>query len=129
ALHRHARKLDVASLGDETAASLGVDVRKLRNGLFILTAIATGAMVAVSGTIGFVGLVLPHVVRMIVGAGHYRVLLIAPFIGGIFMVWVDLLSRVLVAPRELPLGVITALIGVPVFIGLMRGRGYTFGGR
>ncbi|WP_084469456.1 FecCD family ABC transporter permease [Jiangella gansuensis] len=128
-LRRLARPLDVLALGDETAASLGIDAARLRTGLFVLTALTTGAMVAVSGAIGFVGLVMPHLVRILVGAGHARVLAVAPLIGAVFMVWADLVSRTLVAPRELPLGVITALVGVPVFIALMRRRGYLFGGR
>ncbi len=128
-LLRRSRSLDVLAMGDETAASLGVDTTSLRRSLFLLTAITTGALVAVSGAIGFVGLVMPHLVRILVGAGHARVLTIAPLAGAILLVWVDLISRTLVAPRELPLGVITALIGVPVFVTLMRRRGYLFGGR
>ncbi|MFI6031203.1 FecCD family ABC transporter permease [Amycolatopsis magusensis] len=128
-LLRHSRPLDILSLGDETAASLGVDAAALRRGLFLLTAGATGLLVAVSGAIPFVGLVLPHVVRIVVGSSHRRVLAIAPPAGAIFLVWVDVLARVVVAPEELPLGVITALIGVPVFIVLMRRRGYMFGDR
>ena len=124
-----ARPLDVMALGDETAASLGVDAHRLRRWLFVLTAVMTGAMVAVSGAIGFVGLVVPHIVRILVGADHRRVLSVAPLAGAVLMVWVDLASRTVVAPRELPLGVITALIGVPVFLVLMRRRGYLFGGR
>ncbi|MFE5393882.1 FecCD family ABC transporter permease [Streptomyces sp. NPDC056568] len=128
-LHRYGRALDVLSLGDETAASLGFDPDRYRKVLLVLVSLVTGVMVAVSGAIAFVGLVMPHVVRMVVGAGHARVLAVAPLVGAIFMVWVDLAARTLVAPRELPLGVITALVGVPVFIALMRGRGYTFGAR
>ncbi|WP_222851561.1 iron ABC transporter permease [Phytoactinopolyspora mesophila] len=128
-LHRFSRPLDVMALGDETAASLGVDASGVRKVLFALTAVMTGAMVAVSGAIGFVGLIIPHIVRIIVGASHRRVLTITPFVGAIFMVWVDLVSRTLVAPRELPLGAITALVGVPVFITLMRRKSYLFGGR
>jgi iron complex transport system permease protein len=128
-LRRFGRALDVLSLGDETAGSIGVDAASLRRGLFALTAVATGAMVAVSGAIGFVGLVVPHVVRILVGAGHARVLTIAPLVGAVLVVWVDLVSRTVVAPRELPLGAITALVGVPVFVVLMRRRGYLFGGR
>ncbi|MEU1896924.1 iron ABC transporter permease [Nocardiopsis dassonvillei] len=124
-----ARPLDVLALGDETSASLGVDAAGQRRVLFAVTAVMTGAMVAVSGAIGFVGLVIPHIVRIAVGADHRRVLTVAPLLGALLMVWVDLFSRVVVAPRELPLGVITALIGVPVFLGLMRRRGYLFGGR
>ncbi|WP_420113266.1 FecCD family ABC transporter permease [Pseudactinotalea sp.] len=128
-LRRFSRPLDVMALGDETAASLGIDATHTRRGLFVVTALMTGAMVAVSGTIGFVGLVIPHITRMLIGSTHRRLLLVAPFLGAILMVWVDLLARTLVAPRELPLGVLTALIGVPVFIYLMRRRGYVFGGK
>ncbi|WBB80704.1 iron ABC transporter permease [Micromonospora sp. WMMD882] len=128
-LRRSSRTLDVLTFGDETAASLGVDSGRARTGLFVLTALVTGAMVAVSGAIAFVGLVLPHLVRLLVGAAHARVLTVTPLAGALFMVWVDLLSRTVVAPRELPLGVLTALIGVPVFLTLMRRRGYLFGGR
>ncbi|MFC8085957.1 FecCD family ABC transporter permease [Streptomyces sp. NPDC057340] len=128
-LYRYGRTLDVLSLGDETAASLGFDPDRHRKVLLVLVSLVTGVMVAVSGAIAFVGLVMPHVVRMVVGATHARVLAVAPLVGAIFMVWVDLAARTLVAPRELPLGVITALVGVPVFIALMRRRGYTFGGR
>jgi iron complex transport system permease protein len=128
-LRRHARTLDLMALGDETAASLGVRSSRVRRRLFVLTALLTGAMVAVSGAIGFVGLVLPHLVRLVVGASHARVIMITPPAAAIFLVWVDLASRTVVAPRELPLGVLTALIGVPIFIGLIRRRGYHFGAR
>lgn len=128
-LLRYGTALDVLSMGDETAMSLGTDAVALRRRLFLLTAVVTGLLVAVSGSIGFVGLVLPHVVRMVAGSGHRRVLAFAPLVGAVFLVWVDLLARTLVAPEELPLGVITALIGVPVFLVVMRRRGYAFGGR
>lgn len=128
-MQRLGRTMDVMALGDETAASLGIDTHRGRTMLFMVTALMTGAMVAVSGAIGFVGLIMPHLVRLMVGAGHRRVLIICPLVGAVFMIWVDVLSRTLVAPRELPLGVITALLGVPVFITLMRRRSYLFGGR
>ncbi|ORT53401.1 iron ABC transporter permease [Streptomyces sp. CB03238] len=128
-LYRYGRALDVLALGDETAASLGISPDRHRKALLVLASLVTGVMVAVSGAIAFVGLVMPHVVRMVVGATHARVLAVAPLAGAIFMVWVDLVSRTLVAPRELPLGVITALVGVPVFVTLMRRKGYMFGGR
>ncbi len=128
-LYRYGRALDVLALGDETAASLGVSPDRHRKALLVLASLVTGVMVAVSGAIAFVGLVMPHVVRMVVGATHARVLAVAPLAGAVFMVWVDLVSRTLVAPRELPLGVITALVGVPVFVTLMRRKGYMFGGR
>ncbi|WP_266540397.1 iron ABC transporter permease [Streptomyces sp. NBC_01142] len=128
-LYRYGRALDVMALGDETAASLGISPDRHRKGLLVLVSLVTGVMVAVSGAISFVGLVMPHVVRMVAGATHARVLAVTPLVGAIFMVWVDLVSRTLVAPRELPLGVITALVGVPVFITMMRRKAYMFGGR
>lgn len=128
-LNRCSRALDVMALGDETAASLGVDPDRYRKGLLVLVSLVAGAMVAVSGAISFVGLVMPHLVRMVVGSTHARVLVVSPLVGAVFMVWVDLVARTLVAPRELPLGVITALVGVPVFVTLMRRKAYMFGGR
>ncbi|WSN08428.1 iron ABC transporter permease [Micromonospora sp. NBC_01699] len=128
-LSRSARELDALAMGDETAASMGVDVVALRRRLFVLTAAVTGLLVAVSGAIGFVGLVMPHLVRILVGSGHRRVLLVAPLVGAGFMVWTDLASRTLFAPEELPIGVLTALVGVPVFVTLIHRRGYLFGGR
>ncbi|MGH4023894.1 MAG: FecCD family ABC transporter permease [Pseudonocardiaceae bacterium] len=127
-LLRRSRSLDVLSMGDETAASLGVDAVTLRRWLFVLTSVVTGLLVAVSGAVGFVGLVLPHLVRILVGSSHRRVLAVAPLAGACFMVWADIAARTLFAPQELPLGVITALVGVPVFVTLMRRRGYLFGG-
>lgn len=128
-LRRQRRSLDVLAMGDETAVTLGVDATALRRGLFLLTAVVTGALVAVSGAIGFVGLVMPHLVRILVGSPHSRVLTIAPLLGAVFLVWVDVLARTLLPPKELPIGVITALLGVPVFVTLLRRRGYLFGGR
>ncbi len=128
-LYRWSRSLDIMALGDETAASLGVHPDRQRRGLLLLASLVTGVMVSASGAISFVGLVMPHVVRLAVGASHARVLAVAPLAGAVLMVWVDLLARTVVAPRELPLGVITALVGVPVFMTLMRRRAYVFGRR
>ncbi|WKX74296.1 iron ABC transporter permease [Streptomyces sp. XD-27] len=123
-----AGRLNALAMGDETATALGVDAARLRTELFVVTAAVTGAVVAVSGAIGFVGLMVPHLARMLVGADHRRVLAVAPLLGAVLLVWVDILSRVLLPPIELPLGVITAVIGVPCFVLLMRRRGYSFGG-
>ncbi|WP_371775311.1 FecCD family ABC transporter permease [Streptomyces sp. NBC_01438] len=123
-----ARRLNALAMGDETAAALGVDAGRLRKELFLVSAAVTGALVAVSGAIGFVGLMVPHAARMLVGADHRRLLAVAPLAGAVLLIWVDILSRVLLAPAELPLGVLTAMIGVPCFILLMRRRSYTFGG-
>ncbi len=85
-------------------------------------------MVAVSGAIGFMGLMVPHAARMLVGADHRRLLAVAPPAGAVLLIWVDILSRVVLAPAELPLGVLTAAIGVPCFVLLGCRRTYTFGG-
>nr|WP_051765988.1 iron ABC transporter permease [Saccharothrix syringae] len=121
--------LNALSLGDETATTLGVDVARTRRALFAVTAAMTGVLVAVSGAVGFVGLMLPHLVRLTVGADHRRVLAVAPLAGACFLIWVDVAARLLAAPEELPLGVITAALGVPCFVFLMGCRGYVFGGR
>ncbi|MEW9511603.1 FecCD family ABC transporter permease [Streptomyces bacillaris] len=123
-----ARRLNALAMGDETAAALGVDPGRLRRELFLVAAAVTGAVVAVSGAIGFVGLMVPHAVRMLVGADHRRLLAVAPLAGAVLLIWVDILSRVVLAPAELPVGVLTAVIGVPCFILLMRRRTYSFGG-
>lgn len=119
--------LDALAQGDETAASLGVDPTRSRLALFGLVSLCAAAATATSGAVGFVGLVIPHIVRMVVGASHRRVLLVAPLTGAVFMVWVDIAARSLVPPRELPLSAITALVGVPVFIALLRRRGRVLG--
>ncbi|WP_405021041.1 iron ABC transporter permease [Kitasatospora sp. NBC_00070] len=128
-LRYSAGQLDALAMGDETAAALGVDAARLRRALFVVTAAVTGTVVAVSGAIGFVGLMVPHLARMLVGADHRRVLTVAPLLGAVLLVWVDIVSRLLLAPAELPVGVVTAVLGVPCFLLLMRRRGYSFGGR
>nr|WP_246257694.1 iron ABC transporter permease [Amycolatopsis anabasis] len=124
-----AGRLNALAMGDEAAVTLGVDVARMRRLLFVVCAAMTGVLVAVSGAIGFVGLMLPHLVRMVMGADHHRVLAVAPFAGACFLVWVDVAARVLAAPEELPIGVLTAAVGVPCFVLLMRRRDYVFGGR
>ncbi|MEU5891984.1 iron ABC transporter permease [Streptomyces sp. NPDC047461] len=128
-LRWRAESLNALAMGDETSAALGVRPASLRRELFLVTAAVTGTVVAVSGAIGFVGLMVPHVVRMLVGADHRRVLAVAPLAGAVLLVWADVLSRLLLAPAELPVGVITAVVGVPAFLLLMRRGGYAFGGR
>ncbi len=128
-LLRAAPALDVLSSGDSAATSMGVDPGRMRRLLFLLTALGTGALVAVSGTVGFIGLVVPHVMRLLLGPAHRRLILLAPLVGAILLVWVDVLSRIATPPRELPLGVMTALVGVPTFLALMARRNYVFGGQ
>ncbi|WP_239337357.1 iron ABC transporter permease [Frankia sp. CiP3] len=124
-----ARPLNALLVGDDTAAALGVDVPRLRAELLIITSLLTGVAVAVSGGIGFVGLVVPHIARLLVGADHRRLLPLAAAGGALFLVWSDLLTRIVVAPEELPLSVITAAVGAPLFLHLLRRRPAVAGGR
>jgi len=117
-----ARMLDALASGDDAATTLGVAVGRLRIELFIITAALTAVLVAVSGAIGFVGLVVPHAVRALVGGLHRRVLVVSALLGALFMIWVDIAARTVAAPQEIPVGIITALVGGPVFIVLMRHR-------
>ncbi|GAA1746152.1 iron ABC transporter permease [Aeromicrobium alkaliterrae] len=121
ALHR-ARHLDAAMTGDETAASLGVDMTRLRIEVLVVTAAMTGAVVAVAGGIGFVGMVVPHVCRLLVGAGHRALLPFTVVAGALLVVLVDTVARTAASPREIPLGVVTALVGAPFFLWLLRTR-------
>lgn len=116
------RVLDAFAFGDVSAASLGVNVPATRWGLLTASALLTGAMVSVSGSIGFVGLVLPHAVRLLVGPGHRALLPLSALVGAIFLVWADTAARTLFDPRELPVGIVTAIIGAPVFALLLARR-------
>jgi iron complex transport system permease protein len=107
--------LDAFTFGHDAAASLGVPVKWVRILLLVITALITASLVSAAGAIGFVGLVLPHAARFLVGARHRRLLPTTVVIGAIFMVWVDTIARTLFAPQEIPVGVVTALIGVPAF--------------
>ena len=112
--------VNALALGDDTARSLGVDPPRLRAEVFVVTALITGAIVAASGDIGFIGLVLPHVVRPLVGGDLRRLLPVSALLGSLFLVWADVLARSAFAPREVPLGVITASLGGVFFLWLMR---------
>ena len=116
------RLLDASAMGDETATTLGLDMNRFRLELFALTTALTAVMVALSGAIGFVGLLVPHAVRIVVGGTHRRLIPIAALAGSIFMVWVDFSARTVVAPQEVPVGVLTALVGGPIFLILLRRR-------
>ncbi len=109
--------------GDETAASLGVDVGRVRLLLFVITSLLVGVVVAVSGAIGFVGLVVPHAVRMVIGSDHRWVLPASALAGGLLLVVVDIGARLVLAPTEVPVGLLTAVVGAPFFLWLLRRSG------
>ena len=114
--------LDAFSFGNEVASSLGISVRTARTALLVVTALITATLVSVAGAIGFVGLVLPHAARLLIGSRHNRLIPVTALMGAVFMVWVDAVSRVAFAPTPLPVGVGTALIGVPAFIAILSRR-------
>ncbi|GAT11466.1 iron ABC transporter permease [Mycolicibacterium novocastrense] len=114
------RPLNLLYSGEEAAAALGLDVHRFRAAMFVVVALMVGAMVAVSGAIGFVGLIMPHIVRMLVGADHRRALPAAALLGASFLIACDIAARTVAAPEELPVGVLTALVGGPYFLWLMR---------
>ncbi|MEG2581455.1 FecCD family ABC transporter permease [Comamonas sp.] len=114
-----ARSLNALLSGEESAATLGVDTTRTRRWLFVLVSLVTGVLVALTGPIGFVGLIVPHITRMLVGAEHRRVLPVAALVGAIFLVWVDVFSRITFAPAEVPVGVITSLLGGPFFVWML----------
>ncbi|MFE0136583.1 FecCD family ABC transporter permease [Streptomyces sp. NPDC059037] len=111
-----ARTLDAFAFGQDAAATLGVHVARTRLILLSVTALLTGVLVSSAGAIGFVGLVLPHAARAVVGSGHARLLPVTALAGAVFLVWVDTLARTVLDPQEVPVGVVTSLIGVPAFV-------------
>jgi iron complex transport system permease protein len=118
-LVKKAHALNVLTLGEETARSLGIDTEQLKKQLFGLTALLTGTVVSVSGMIGFVGMVVPHAMRMLVGSDHRLLLPVSALVGGMFLVVSDTVARSILAPTEIPVGIVTALAGGPFFLHLL----------
>lgn len=119
-LRLQAGSLNAMSIGDETAATLGIPVARFRLTVFVVAALVTGVMVAFSGVIGFVGLMVPHVVRLLVGGDNARVLPAAMLAGAIFLVWADIAARRLMRPEDMPIGIVTGLVGGLFFVWLLR---------
>ncbi len=122
------RTLNLMLLGDEVSATLGTDLHKYRQFYLIITSIIIGFIVYTSGMIGFVGLIIPHLSRMMFGTDHKKIIIISGLIGAIFMIWADVLSRVIIPGSELPIGILISMIGAPSFIYLMISKSYGFGG-
>lgn len=114
------RQLNALVTGEESAGMLGIDVRRLRIVLLVVSALLTGTLVAVARGVGFVGLMIPHLVRLTFGVDHRRVLPLAALLGALYLVVVDLLSRTVNSPNEMPLGIFTAAIGAPFLAWLLR---------
>ncbi len=116
------RVMNVLALGEESAQSLGVDTEQAKRVIFVLTALVTGAVVSVSGMIGFIGMVVPHAVRLVIGADHRLLLPASALVGGTFLMGADTVARTLISPTEIPVGIITALAGGPFFVYLLLWR-------
>lgn len=114
--------LNAMTLGDETATTLGIPVARFRLTVFVIGALITGVMVAFSGIIGFVGLMIPHIVRLLVGGDYRRLLPISALCGAVFLVWADIIARTIMAPDDMPIGIVTGLIGGVFFVWLLRRR-------
>lgn len=114
--------LNAMTVGDETAATLGIPVARFRLQVFVAGAMITGTMVAFSGIIGFVGLMVPHIVRMVVGGDHARVLPGAAMVGAVLLLWADIAARTVMAPEDMPIGIVTGLVGGVFFVWILRRR-------
>ena len=120
------KSLNAMMMGDSSAITLGVNLNVVRNLLIVVTALLTASSVAVSGCIGFVGLVIPHLVRSVVGPDHRKLIPISTLTGAIFLIWVDVDARMIKPPAELPIGILTAFLGAPLFLWMIRVRRYEF---
>ena len=124
-----ARTLDGLLLGEEAAVTIGINTFRCRLAYLLVLSLLTGALISACGTIGFVGLIIPHLARALVGTAHRRLLPVAALSGGLFMLWVDALARSLLPNTEMPVGIFTALIGAPFFVYVMVRKRYGFGGK
>lgn len=122
------RNLNIMLLGDQNAITLGTDLNKYRKIYMLITSLMTGLIVYSAGMIGFVGLVIPHIVRMLVGSDHRKLVPICALVGAIFLIWTDVLARTLLQDMEIPIGVITSILGAPFFIWIMIKKTNAFGG-
>ena len=122
------RILNLMLLGDESALTLGTDLHVYRQFYLLISSIIVGFVVYAAGTVGFVGLIVPHVIRMLVGTDHKKLIPVTALAGAIFLVVADTLCRILIPGAELPIGILVAMIGAPCFVYLMVKRTYGFGG-
>ena len=122
------RTLNLMLLGDEAAVTLGTDLHRWRQLYLLVSAAMVGFAVYAAGMIGFVGLVIPHVIRMLYGTNHKRLLPLSALTGSIFLLWADVACRTMIPGQELPIGILTSMIGAPCFIYLMARKRYGFGG-
>lgn len=122
------RTLNLMLLGDEVSITLGTDLHKFRVIYLVITSLMIGLLVYVSGMIGFVGLIIPHIVRIIFGTDHKKIIPITALLGAIILIWADVISRILIKGTEIPIGIVISIIGAPLFVWLMIKKNYGFGG-
>jgi iron complex transport system permease protein len=115
-------------LGDQVSITLGRNLHSYRQFYLLITSIVIGFLVYNSGIIGFVGLIIPHIARLIFGTDHKKIILISALMGSILLIWADVISRLIIEGSEIPVGIVIALIGAPSFVYLMINRTYGFGG-
>lgn len=123
------KSLDVLLVGDDSAIILGMNVRRIKMIVLVLATLLTSALVAVTGAIGFIGLVVPHICRTLVGSDHKKLIILSSLLGAIFLIVSDVIARGLFPPIEIPIGIITSLVGGPFFLYLISKKNYSFGGR
>lgn len=123
-----AKSLDVLLLGDDSAIILGINVKLVKSILLILATLLTSTLVAITGAIGFIGLVVPHICRTIAGSDHKKLIVLSSLVGAIFLILSDVAARGLFPPIEIPIGIITSLVGGPFFLYLISKKNYSFGG-
>ncbi|SCZ57495.1 iron complex transport system permease protein [Epibacterium ulvae] len=121
-LYLRSADLNAMTIGDETAATLGLNVVRFRLSIFVIGAMITGVMVAFSGIIGFVGLMVPHIARTLVGGDYQRLVPVSALFGGVFVLWADVIARTIMAPEDMPIGIVTGLVGGCSFVWLLRRR-------
>ena len=123
------RVMNTMLMGEETAITLGVNLNFYRRLYMVISSVVTGVLVSSCGIIGFVGLIIPHIVRSVVGSDHKRLVPASILFGGLFMMWTDIFARTVIPNGEMPIGIVTSLFGAPVFMYILIRKGYGFGGR
>lgn len=123
------KSLDILLLGDDSAIILGINIKLIKSTILILATLLTSALVSITGAIGFIGLVVPHICRTIVGSDHKKLIVLSSLIGAIFLILSDIVARGLFPPIEIPIGIITSLVGGPFFLYLISKKNYSFGGK
>lgn len=123
------RVMNTMLMGEETAITLGVNLNFYRRLYMVISSVVTGVLVSTCGIIGFVGLIVPHIVRSVVGSDHKRLVPTSILFGSLFMIWTDIFARTIVPNGELPVGIVTSLLGAPVFMYMLIKKSYGFGGR